>query len=271
MTKNGSSGAKARARSRQQRAATTYTAARRGGHPAQDPPRIQLRLDWEERDGEWWTTYQGRHYALIVHGDWHSPDHGGRNGRDIWYLHEMHANGNIRHEDQNGDQIEGWWIAGANRIRNLKRHPDLMRVAELHIDRWHWSGVYPDGTRAMSRTTWEQRRPLADLLTSTTLGPWPIPDGVCGSITHPLDPDDYLPCPHPRGHDFPCNDDPNFDAAAWRQRVDAEQAAEEARRAALTPEQRDEEDEQARQWEYEEMRAEQASEYVDDKYYGDED
>ncbi|MFD0555410.1 hypothetical protein ACFQ0X_44130 [Streptomyces rectiviolaceus] len=113
--------------------------------------------------------------------------------------------------------------------------------------------------------------PLADLLTSTTLGPWPIPDGVCGSITHPLDPDDYLPCPHPRGHDFPCNDDPNFDAAAWRQRVDAEQAAEEARRAALTPEQRDEEDEQARQWEYEEMRAEQASEYVDDKYYGDED
>jgi hypothetical protein len=59
---------------------------------------------------------------------------------------------------------------------------------------------------------------------------------------------------------------------AWNQRVGAEQAAEEARRAALTPEERAEEDERAREWEYDEMRADVASEYADDhKYYGDED
>ncbi|WP_331756750.1 hypothetical protein [Streptomyces decoyicus] len=237
----------------------------------QTRPAVQLRLTWEERDGEHWTTYQGRHYALIVHGDWHTPNQG-PNGRDIWYLHEMHDNGNIRYEDDQGEELEGWWIADAHRIRNLKRHPDLIRVAELHIDGWHWSGVYRDGTRAMSRSTWDQRRPLPELLASATLGPWIIPDGVCGNFTHFIDIDDHLPCPHPRGHDFPCNDNPDFDADAWRTKDAAERAAEQARRAALTPEERAEEDELARQWEYDDMRAAAASEYADDhKYYGDED
>lgn len=242
---------------------------------AQTKPAIQLRLTWEEREGEYWTTYQGRHYALIVHGDWHAPDGGGRDGRDVWYLHEMNAGGNIRYEDDQGDELEGWWIAGASRIRSLKRHPDLLRIAELHIDGWHWSGVYPDGGRAMSRSTWEHRRPLADLFASATLGPWVTPDGVCGGLTHFLDPDNYLPCPHPRGHDFPCNDDPAFDADAWRVKQEADRVAEEARQASLTPEQRAAEEaeaEQARQeWENDEMRAAAASEYTDDKYYGDED
>lgn len=236
----------------------------------QTKPAIQLRLEWEERGGEYWTTYQGRHYALIVHGDWRSPDRGGPNGRDVWYLHEMNANGNIRYEDEKGDELEGWWIAGASRIRNLKRHPDLVRIAELHIDGWHWSGVYPDGSRAMSRSTWENRRPLAGLLVSVTLGPWVIPEGICGEWTHPLNPDDYPRCPHPRGHDFPCNDDPAFDVDAWRKRTAAEWAAEEARRAALSPEERAEEDERAREWEYDEMRA-AADDGFDpyEKYYGD--
>lgn len=232
---------------------------------AQAKPAIQLRLTWEEREGEYWTTYQGRHYALIVHGDWHDPNPG-PNGRDVWYLHEMNANGNIRYEDEHGDELEGWWMAGASRIRSLKRHPDLMRIAELHIDGWHWSGVYPDGGRAMSRSTWENRRQLADLFASATLGPWVIPEGICGEWTHPLDPDDYPRCPHPRGHDFPCNDDPSFDADAWRKRTAAEWAAEEARRAALTPEERAEEDALAREAEYDGMR-----EYDNgfDKDYGD--
>lgn len=233
-----------------------YTAARRTSqhkHPA-----VQLRLTWEERDGGHFTTYQGRHYALIVHGDWHTPNQG-PNGRDTWYLHEMTPAGNIRYEDENGEELEGWWMADAHRVRSLKGRPDLIRIAELHIDRWSWHGVYPDGTRAMSRSTWDQRRPLSDLLASATLGPWPIPDGVCGSFTDFLDPDASLSCPHPRGHDFPCNPDPAFDGEAWRRRQAAEQAAEEARRAALTPEERAAEDEQEemarREWEAEEMRA----------------
>jgi hypothetical protein len=234
-------------------------------------PAIQLRLEWEERGGEYWTTYQGRHYALIVHGDWHTPNQG-PNGRDIWYLHEMNANGNIRYEDDRGEELEGWWIAGASRIRSLKRHPDLMRIAELHIDGWHWSGVYPDGTRAMSRSTWENRRPLADLFASATLGPWHIPDGVCGSFTDFLDPDASLPCPHPRGHDFPCTPDPAFDVQTWQQRQAQERAAEAARLAALTPEERaaeaQREESARREWEADEMRAAAAEDYDPfDKYY----
>jgi len=259
---------KARAAARQ---GEKFQTARRAAQDTAKTPAVQLRLTWEERGGEYWTTYQGRHYALIVHGDWHSPDRGGPNGRDVWYLHEMLENGNIRYEDDRGEELEGWWIAGASRIRSLKRHPDLMRIAELHIDGWHWSGVYPDGSRAMSRSTWENRRPLADLLASATLGPWVIPDGICGGLTHFLDPDDYLPCPHPRGHNFPCNDDPAFDADAWRAREAAERAAEDARRAALTPEERAEEDERAREWEYDEMRAAAGDDFDPyEKYYGDE-
>lgn len=268
MPKNQSTAAK-KARVIQNQAGGKHTALLAEQAPAK--PAIRLRLAWEERDGGYWTAYRGRHYALIVHGDWHAPDGGGPKGRDVWYLHEMTAGGNIRHEDEHGNELGGWWIAGAARIRNLLRHPDLMRIAELHIDGWHWSGVYPDGTRAMSRSTWEHRRPLPDLFASTTLGPWVIPDGICGQFTHPIDIDDYLPCPHPTGHDFPCNDDPDFDATAWRQREAAAWAAEEARRAALTPEQRDEEDQQAREEEYAEMQADAAAEYTDDKYYGDED
>lgn len=244
---------------------------------AQKPkqPAVRLRLAWEERDGGHWTTYQGRHYAVIVHGAWYGHGRRGSSGEDIWYLHEMTAAGNIRYEDQHGDELEGWWIADASRIRSLKRHPDLMRIAELHIDGWHWSGVYPDGTRAMSRSTWEHRRALPDLFASTTLGPWAIPEGVCGSFTDFLDPDGSLPCPHPRGHDFPCNPDPGFDADAWRAKQETGRVAEEARWAALTPEQRaaeEAEEERARhEWEMDEMRAAGAAEYTDDTYYGDED
>lgn len=263
-----------KARGVQRQAGGKHTALLAEQVPAERPS-IQLRLAWEERDGGHWTTYQGRHYALIIHGDWHSPDRGGRDGRDVWYLHEMTPNGNIRHEDERGEGLEGWWIAGAGRIRKLRRHPHLMRIAELHIDGWSWHGVYPDGTKAMSRSTYDRRRPLPDLLYSRTIGPWPIPDGVCGSFTDFLDPDASLPCPHLRGHDFPCNPDPEFDAGAWRAKEEADRVAEEARWAALTPEQRAVEEadaERARyEWEADEMRAAAASEYTDDKYYGDED
>lgn len=95
---------------------------------------------------------------------------------------------------------------------------------------------------------------------------------VCGEQ---LDPFGVLPetcarAPHP--HDEPHSENRDFDAAAWRQRVADAWAAEEARRAALTPEQRAEEDEQAREWEYDEMRA-AADDGFDpyEKYYGDED
>jgi hypothetical protein len=76
--------------------------------------------------------------------------------------------------------------------------------------------------------------------------------------------------PHP--HDEPHSEDRNFDATAWRQRVAAAWAAEDARRAALTPQERAEEDQRAREWEYEEMRA-AADDGFDpyEKYYGDED
>ncbi|NUS82763.1 MAG: hypothetical protein HOY75_08415 [Streptomyces sp.] len=78
---------------------------------------------------------------------------------------------------------------------------------------------------------------------------------VCGQQ---LDPFLVLPetCarpPHP--HHEPCSQDRHFDADAYNARVKAQWEAEEARRAALTPEDRAEEDERAREWEYDEMRA----------------
>ncbi|WP_399559567.1 hypothetical protein OIA45_49000 (plasmid) [Streptomyces chartreusis] len=64
---------------------------------------------------------------------------------------------------------------------------------------------------------------------------------VCGEQ---LDPFGILPetcarAPHP--DDEPCSKNRDFDAAGWRERVKAEWAAEEARRAALTDDQRAEE------------------------------
>jgi hypothetical protein len=95
---------------------------------------------------------------------------------------------------------------------------------------------------------------------------------VCGEQ---LDPFLVLPetCtrpPHPR-HE-PCSPNRDFDIEAWKKRVAADWATEEARRAALTPEERAEEDERAREWEYDEMRA-AADDGFDPyaKYYGDED
>lgn len=78
---------------------------------------------------------------------------------------------------------------------------------------------------------------------------------VCGEQ---LDPFGVLPetCarpPHP--HHEPCSQDRDFDIDAYNARVKAEWDAEEARRAALTPQERAEEDERAREWEYDEMRA----------------
>lgn len=95
---------------------------------------------------------------------------------------------------------------------------------------------------------------------------------VCGERLDPflVFPETCNRTPHP--HDEPHSEDRNFDSKAWRQREAATWAAEEARRAALTPEERAEEDERAREWEYAEMQADAASEYPnDDKYYGDED
>jgi hypothetical protein len=68
----------------------------------------------------------------------------------------------------------------------------------------------------------------------------------------------------------PHSEDRDFDIEAWKTRVVAEWAAEEARLAALTPEERAEEDERAREWEYEEMRAAGADDFDPyEKYYGD--
>jgi hypothetical protein len=93
---------------------------------------------------------------------------------------------------------------------------------------------------------------------------------VCGER---LDPFLVLPgtCAR-KPHDFrePCSENPDFDIEAWKSRVAAEWAAEEARRAGLTPEERAEEDERAREWEYEEMRAAGADDFDPyEKYYGD--
>jgi hypothetical protein len=67
----------------------------------------------------------------------------------------------------------------------------------------------------------------------------------------------------------PCSADRDFDIAGWKARVAEEWAAEEARRAALTPEERAEEDERDREWEYDEMRAAAGDFDPYDKYYGD--
>jgi hypothetical protein len=98
-------------------------------------------------------------------------------------------------------------------------------------------------------------------LTAQTCGerldPFLVYPGTCARAPH--DPQE------------PCSADRDFDIDAWKHRKAAEWAAEEARRAALTPEERAEEDERAREWEYDEMRA--AADDFDpyDKYYGDED
>lgn len=78
---------------------------------------------------------------------------------------------------------------------------------------------------------------------------------VCGERLDPFlqYPETCARAPHP--HDEPHSEDRDFDALAWRQREADRWAAEEARRAALTPQERAEEDERAREWEYDEMRA----------------
>jgi hypothetical protein len=68
----------------------------------------------------------------------------------------------------------------------------------------------------------------------------------------------------------PCSADRDFDIEAWKARVAAEWAAEVVRRDALTPEERAEEDERAREWEDDEMRAAADDDFnAYDKYYGD--
>jgi hypothetical protein len=92
---------------------------------------------------------------------------------------------------------------------------------------------------------------------------------VCGNQLDPFGvfPETCVRAPHPQQE--PCSTNRDFDIEAWKQRVAAEWAAEETRRAALTPQERAEEDERAREWEYEEMRA--AADDFDpyEKYYGD--
>lgn len=95
---------------------------------------------------------------------------------------------------------------------------------------------------------------------------------VCGEQMDPflVFPETCARPPHAPGE--PHSEDRDFDIEAWRERMAAEQAAEEARRAALTPEERAKEDEQTREWEYDEMRAAANYDYNPyDKYYGDED
>lgn len=95
---------------------------------------------------------------------------------------------------------------------------------------------------------------------------------VCGERLDPflVYPETCARAPHP--HDEPHSQDRDFDAKAWRQRQADAWAAENARRAALTPQERAEEDERAREWEDDEMRA-AGDEGFDpyEKYYGDED
>lgn len=95
---------------------------------------------------------------------------------------------------------------------------------------------------------------------------------VCGERLDPflVYPETCARAPHP--HHEPCSADRDFDAAAWRQREADRWQAEEARRAALTPEERAEEDERSREWEYDEMRAAADDDFDPyEKYYGDED
>jgi hypothetical protein len=91
---------------------------------------------------------------------------------------------------------------------------------------------------------------------------------VCGEPVHPLD--DLGACarpPHPA--DEPCSLERDWDPTEWKARAKAAWEAEEARRAALSPEERADEDEQAREWEHEQERAALVAEYAYDKYYGD--
>jgi len=94
---------------------------------------------------------------------------------------------------------------------------------------------------------------------------------VCGERLDPflVFPETCARAPHP--HDEPHSLERDFDVKAWRQREADQRAAEEARRAALTPAERAEEEDRAREWEYDEMRA--AADDFDpyEKYYGDED
>jgi hypothetical protein len=78
---------------------------------------------------------------------------------------------------------------------------------------------------------------------------------VCGERLDPflVYPGTCARRPHPNSE--PCSADRDFDIAAYRQREAEAWAAEEARRAALSPEERAEEDERAREWEYDEMRS----------------
>jgi hypothetical protein len=95
---------------------------------------------------------------------------------------------------------------------------------------------------------------------------------VCGERLDPflVYPGTCARAPHPQQE--PCSEDRDFDVTAWKQREAEAWAAEEARRAALTPEERAEEDERAREWEYDEMRAAADDDFDPyEKYYGDED
>jgi len=93
---------------------------------------------------------------------------------------------------------------------------------------------------------------------------------VCGERLDPflIDPGTCARPPHP--HQEPCSGDRDFDIQAWKQRVAADWAAEVVRRDGLSDEERAEEDERAREWEYDEMRA-AADDGFDpcEKYYGD--
>lgn len=95
---------------------------------------------------------------------------------------------------------------------------------------------------------------------------------VCGEQLDPFGvfPETCARPPHP--HNEPCSKDRDFDIEAYRQREAERWAAEEARRAALTPEERDEEDQRA-QDEYDAEGQAYADADFDpyDKYYGDED
>lgn len=78
---------------------------------------------------------------------------------------------------------------------------------------------------------------------------------VCGQQLDPFGvyPETCARPPHP--HHEPCSQNRDFDIAAYQERVAAECAAEEARRAALTPEQRAQEDAEARWQEEQEAMA----------------
>lgn len=95
---------------------------------------------------------------------------------------------------------------------------------------------------------------------------------MCGERLDPflVYPETCARAPHP--HDEPHSENRSFDVASWRQREADAWAAEQARRDALTPQERADEDERAREWEYDEMRA-AADDGFDpyEKYYGDHD